>query len=107
MVNVANYVEFKAKALIKELAENFDIRKCAELYQTVGDLLKLESETEFKKTGFMMPNSGTFSAPIADAKAKEPDTHIAPRVIEWHFGLGKKAKDIDELPTIFLATAHY
>lgn len=52
MVNVANYVEFKAKALIKELAENFDIRKCAELYQTVGDLLKLESETEFKKTGF-------------------------------------------------------
>lgn len=36
-----------------------------------------------------------------------PDTHIAPRVIEWHFGLGKKAKDIDELPTIFLATAHY
>lgn len=41
MVDVAVYVEFKAKALIKELSENFDIRKCGDLYQTLGDLLKL------------------------------------------------------------------
>lgn len=41
MVDVAVYVEFKAKALIKELSENFDIRKCSDLYQTLGDLLKL------------------------------------------------------------------
>lgn len=41
MVDVSVYVEFKAKALIKELSENFDIRKCGDLYQTLGDLLKL------------------------------------------------------------------
>lgn len=78
MVNVANYVEFKVKALIKELAENFDIRKCGELYQSVGDLLKLESEAEFKKTGFIVPNGGPLPDPVADAihsaveKAQEP-----------------------------------
>ena len=78
MVNVANYVEFKVKALIKELAENFDIRKCGELYQSVGDLLKLESEAEFKKTGFIVPNGGPLPDPIADVihsavkKAQEP-----------------------------------
>lgn len=41
MVDVSVYVEFKAKALIKELSESFDIRKCGDLYQTLGDLLKL------------------------------------------------------------------
>ena len=43
MVDVAVYVEFKAKALIKELSESFDIRKCGDLYQTLGDLLKLNN----------------------------------------------------------------
>ena len=47
MVDVSIYVEFKAKTLIRELSENFDIRKCGDLYQTLGDLLKLESEAEF------------------------------------------------------------
>lgn len=83
MVNVANYVEFKVKALIKELAENFDIRKCGELYQSVGDLLKLESEAEFEKTGFIVPNGGPLPDPIADVihsavkKAQEPPPRSA------------------------------
>ena len=38
MVDVSIYVEFKAKTLIRELSENFDIRKCGDLYQTLGDL---------------------------------------------------------------------
>ena len=67
MVDVAVYVEFKAKALIKELSENFDIRKCGDLYQTLGDLLKLESETEFEKSGFVVPNGGPLPDPVAEA----------------------------------------
>lgn len=78
MVDVAVYVEFKAKALIKELSESFDIRKCGDLYQTLGDLLKLESETEFEKSGFVVPNGGPLPDPVADVitslseKAKVP-----------------------------------
>lgn len=78
MVDVAVYVEFKAKSLIKELSENFDIRKCGDLYQTLGDLLKLESEAEFEKTGFIVPNGGPLPDPIADVihsavrKAQDP-----------------------------------
>lgn len=67
MVDVAVYVEFKAKALIKELSESFDIRKCGDLYQTLGDLLKLESEAEFEKTGFIVPNGGPLPDPVAEA----------------------------------------
>lgn len=67
MVDVAVYVEFKAKSLIKELSENFDIRKCGDLYQTLGDLLKLESEAEFKKSGFVVPNGGPLPDAIVDA----------------------------------------
>lgn len=78
MVDVAVYVEFKAKALIKELSENFDIRKCGDLYQTLGDLLKLESEAEFEKSGFVVPNGGPLPDAIVDVltplceSAKEP-----------------------------------
>ena len=66
MVDVSIYVEFKAKTLIRELSENFDIRKCGDLYQTLGDLLKLESEAEFEKSGFVVPNGGPLPDPVAD-----------------------------------------
>lgn len=101
MVNVADYVEFKVKSLIKELAENFDIRKCGELYQAVGDLLKLESEAEFEKTGFIVPNGGPLPDPIADAihsaveKAQEPPPKRTRTVRKPYLKRGEKQAIID------------
>ncbi len=64
MVDVAVYVEFKAKALIKELSENFDIRKCGDLYQTLGDLLKL--------TDAPLQDQDADVIPTLSENAKEP-----------------------------------
>ena len=72
MVDVAVYVEFKAKALIKELSESFDIRKCGDLYQTLGDLLKLESKTGLEKTDTTVPNRDPHLAPTAEAEVPPP-----------------------------------
>ena len=72
MVDVAVYVEFKAKALIKELSESFDIRKCGDLYQTLGDLLKLESETGLEKTDTTVPNRDPLLPPIKEAEVPPP-----------------------------------
>lgn len=72
MVDVAVYVEFKAKALIKELSESFDIRKCGDLYQTLGDLLKLESETGFEKTDITVPNRDPLLVPTEEAEVPPP-----------------------------------
>lgn len=64
MVDVSVYVEFKAKALIKELSENFDIRKCGDLYQTLGDLLKL--------TDTPLQDQDADVIPTLSEKTKEP-----------------------------------
>ncbi len=64
MVDVSVYVEFKAKALIKELSENFDIRKCGDLYQTLGDLQKL--------TDTPLQDQDADVIPTLSEKTKEP-----------------------------------
>ncbi len=101
MVDVAVYVEFKAKALIKELSENFDIRKCGDLYQTLGDLLKLESETEFEKSGFVVPNGGPLPDPVAEAiysaveKSQVPPPKKARKVQKPYLKRGERQTIID------------
>lgn len=101
MVDVAVYVEFKAKALIKDLSENFDIRKCGDLYQTLGDLLKLESEAEFEKSGFVVPNGGPLPDPVADViaslskKAEVPPPKKVRKVQKPYLKRGEKQAIVD------------
>lgn len=46
-MDIASYVEFKAKTLVRELSENWDFEKCSDLYKTLDDLLQLSAQEEF------------------------------------------------------------
>lgn len=87
MVDVAVYVEFKAKALIKELSENFDIRKCGDLYQTLGDLLKLTDAPLQDQDADVIPTLGE--------NAKEPPPKKARKVQKPYLKRGEKQTIID------------
>ena len=56
-MDIASYVEFKAKTLVRELSENWDFEKCSDLYKTLDDLLQLSAQEEFDKSG-MLPATG-------------------------------------------------